>query len=150
MTPKIKPKSNGILTSVKLWLLLPLPCEINVFTAQDPSRNEPKSLQKRTLQPNPPQNLQFSTSGHLWMATWAEKASKNGSFRGGRERPKNVIFAVRSCLGARMASKSPQASILEALPINFESFLIVYETFFIDVFHSCLHLMWVEGATENN
>ena len=61
-----------------------------------------------------------------------------------------MVFAVRTCLGARMAPKSPQASILEALLINFESFLAVFETLFIDLFHCCLHLLWVEGATENN
>ena len=31
-----------------------------------------------------------------------------------------------------------------------EQFLPVFETVFIDLFHSCLHLLWVEGATENN
>ena len=34
------------------------------------------------------------------------------------ERSKIAVFAVRSCLGARMAPKSPQASILEAVLIN--------------------------------
>ena len=72
------------------------------------------------------------------------------SLLGSRERPKNVISSVRSCLGARMAPKSPQASILEALLINFAQLLPIFETFFIDLFHSCLHLLWVEGATENN
>ena len=61
-----------------------------------------------------------------------------------------MVFAVRTCLGARMAPKSPQASILEALLINFELFFTVFETFFIDLFHYCLHLLWVEGATRNN
>ena len=39
---------------------------------------------------------------------------------GSRERPKNVIFAVRCCLGDRMAPKGPQASILEGLLTNFD------------------------------
>ena len=40
------------------------------------------------------------------------------------------MFAVRSCLGARMAPKSPQASILEALLIDFNPFVIVFEPVF--------------------
>ena len=45
---------------------------------------------------------------------------------GSRERPKNVIFAVRSCLGARMAPKSPQAFIFEAFLVNFGSLFAVF------------------------
>ena len=90
-------------------------------------------------------NLRAPLDGNM-----SRKGFQKGSFWWNRERPQNVIFAVRSCLGARMAPKSPQASILEALLINFEQFLQVSETIFIDLFHSCLHLLWVEGATENN
>ena len=59
----MEPKSNRILTSVKLWFLLPLPCKIKVFTAQDPSQNDAKSLQKNTLQPDPPKILNFQPQG---------------------------------------------------------------------------------------
>ena len=108
-----------------------------------------KSLQKKTLQPDPPKSLIFNLRAPL-DGNMSRKGFQKGSFGGGRERPKNIIFAVRSCLGARMAPRSPQASILEALLIDFCSFLHVFETFFIDLFHSCLHLPWVEGATKNN
>ena len=40
-------------------MLLPLPCEINVFTVQDPSKNAIKFLQKGTLQPDSPKILNF-------------------------------------------------------------------------------------------
>ena len=43
--------------------MLPLPCEINVFTVQDPSKNGAKSLQKKTLQPDPPKMLNFQLQG---------------------------------------------------------------------------------------
>ena len=59
MTPRMEPQSKRILTSVKLWFLLPLLCEINVFAAQDPSKNETKSLQKKTLQPDPANIFNF-------------------------------------------------------------------------------------------
>ena len=59
----MEPKSNRILTSVKLCFLLPLPCKIKVFTAQDPSKNNAKSLQKKTLQPDPPKILNFQPQG---------------------------------------------------------------------------------------
>ena len=88
------------------------------------------SLKKKTLQPDTPKkslifNLRAPLDGNM-----SRKDFQKGSFWGGQERPKNIIFAVRSCLGARMAPKSPQASILEALLINFEPFLPVFETFF--------------------
>ena len=40
--------------------MLPLPSEINVFTVQDPSKNDAKSLQKKTLQPDPPKSSIFN------------------------------------------------------------------------------------------
>ena len=107
------------------------------------------SSNKKNSATSPPNNLNFEPQG----ASGWQHEPKNLPKRfllGGRERPKNVIFAVRSCLGARMAPKSPQVSILEALLTNFESLLHVFETFFIDLFHFCLHLLWVEGATEHN
>ena len=62
----MEPKSCRILTWVKLWFLIPLPCEINVFTVQDPSKNKTKSLQKKTLQPDPPKILNFQPQGCFW------------------------------------------------------------------------------------
>ena len=57
-------KSKGFLTSVKVLFLILLPCEINVFAAQDPPRNYPKSFQqKRSLQPYPSQILNFQIQG---------------------------------------------------------------------------------------
>ena len=125
----MEPKSNRILTSVKLWFLLPLPCKIKVFTAQDPSKNDAKSLQKKLCNQTPPKSSIFNLRAPL-DGNMSRKDFQKGSFWGGQERPKNIIFAVRSCLGARMAPKSPQASILEALLINFVPFLPVFETFF--------------------
>ena len=43
--------------------MIPLPCKIKVFTAQDPSKNDAKSLQKKTLQPDPPKILNFQPQG---------------------------------------------------------------------------------------
>ena len=37
-----------------------------------------------------------------------------------------MVFAVRTCLGARMAPKSPQAFIFEAFLVNFGSFFVVF------------------------
>ena len=87
MTVKMESKSGRILTSVKLWFLIPLPCEINIFTVKDPSKNGAKSIKKNSAT-RPPQNPQFSTSGRLWMATWAEKPSKRVPSEGGREHQK--------------------------------------------------------------
>jgi len=56
------------------------------------SRTPPKMVQnlcKKNSATRPPQNLEFSTSGRLWMATWTERASKRGSFWGGREHQKS-------------------------------------------------------------
>ena len=121
MIPKMETKSDRILTSAKLQFLLPLPCEINVFTAQDPSKNDTNSLQKKTLQPDPPKILNFQPQG---ASGWQHEPKRlpKGFLLGGRERPQNIIFVVRSCLGARMSPKSPQASILEALLIIFYLF----------------------------
>ena len=65
MTPKMELKSNRILTSVKLWFLLPLPCKIKVFTAQDPSKNDAKSLQKKLCNQTPPKSLIFNLRAPL-------------------------------------------------------------------------------------
>ena len=57
-------KSDRILTSVKLSFLIPLRCEINVFTAQDPSQNETKSLQqKKNFATRPPRIRNFQPQG---------------------------------------------------------------------------------------
>ena len=37
-----------------------------------------------------------------------------------------IVFAVRTCLGARMAPKSPQALIFEAFLVNFGLFVAVF------------------------
>ena len=60
-----------------------------------------------------------------------------------------MVFAVRTSLGARMAPERPQALIFEAFLVNFGAFLFS-SPFLVDFFHYCLHLLWVEGATENN
>ena len=68
-----------------------------------------------------------------------------------------MVFAVRTCLGAWMAPKSPpkapqepQALIFEAFLVNFGPFLLSPSTFLVHFLYSCLHLLWVEGAAENN
>ena len=60
----------------------------------------------------------------------SRKGFQKGARWAAKKRQKNGFFNVRSCLGARMAPKSPQASILEALVANFEPFLAVFESFF--------------------
>ena len=87
------------------------------------------SSKKKLCNQTPLKSLIFSLRAPL-DGNMSRKGFQKGSFWGGQERPKNIIFAVRSCLGARMAPKSPQASILDALLINFGSFLPVFETFF--------------------
>ena len=52
--------------------------------------------------------------------------------------------------GPQEHPKSPQASIFEAFLVNFGTFLLSSGPFLVDFFHSCLHLLWVEGATENH
>ena len=104
---------------------------------------------KKLCNQTPPKSSIFNLRAPL-DGNMNRKGFQKGSLWWGREQSKHVILAVRSCLGTRMAPKSPQASILEALLINFGSYLPVFETFFIDLFHFCLHLLWVEGATENN
>ena len=96
------------------------------------SRTPPKIMQnlfKKNSATRPPKILNFQPQG---ASGWQHEPKRlpKGFLLEGCERPKNIIFAVRSCLGARMAPKSPQASILEALLINFEPFLPVFETFF--------------------
>ena len=60
-----------------------------------------------------------------------------------------MFFAFRTCLGAEIAPKSPQASIFEASLVNIGPFFMSSSPFLVDFFHSVLHLLWVEGATEN-
>ena len=103
-------------------------------------------FKKKLCNQTPPKILNFQPQG---ASGWQHEPKRVHS-GGGQERSKTVMFAARNCLGASMAPKSPQASILAALLINFGSFSNVFETFFIDLFHFCLHLPWVEGATENN
>ena len=71
----------------ELWFFLPLPCEINVFTVQDPSKNNTKSLQKKTLQPYPPKSLIFNLRAHL-DGNMSRQGFQKGSFWGGREHQK--------------------------------------------------------------
>ena len=87
MTPEMETKSDRILTSVKLSFLQTLPCEINVFTAQDPSKNNTKSLQKQTLQPHPPKSSMFNLRAPL-DGNMSRKGFQKGSFWGGREHQK--------------------------------------------------------------
>ena len=124
MTSKIKSKSDRILTSVKLWFLLPLPCKITVFTAQNPSKNEIRSLQKNTLQPDPPKIVSFpsrATLDGIMNRKGFQKGPQNRASRAANFLWKSMI------LGGPPPSlpKSPKASISEALLINFEPFLAV-------------------------
>ena len=52
--------------------------------------------------------------------------------------------------GPQEPPKSLQALIFEAFLVNFGPFLLSPSTFLVDFLYSCLHLLWVEGATENN
>jgi len=47
--------------------------EINVFTVQDPSKNGAKSLQKKTLQPDPPKILNFQPQDCFWCSRPPQK-----------------------------------------------------------------------------
>ena len=100
-TPKMEPKSGRILTSAKLWFLLPLPCEINVFTAQDPSQNDTKSLQKETLQLDPPKILNFQLQG---ASGWQHEPKRlpKGFLLGGPGTPKTVPKGTQSAVENRL------------------------------------------------
>ena len=101
MTPEMETKSDRILTSVKLWFLLPLPCEINVFTVQDPSKNYAKSLQKKTLQPDPPKILNFQPQG---ASGWQHEPKRlpKGFLLGGPGTPKTVPKGTQSAVENRL------------------------------------------------
>ena len=58
-------KSDRILTSVKFSFLLPLPCEINVFTVQDPSKNGANLFKKRLCNQTLPKSLIFNLRAPL-------------------------------------------------------------------------------------
>ena len=125
----MKSKSEWILTSVKLWFLLPLPCKITVFTAQNPSKNETKSLQKHTLQPDPPKIVSFpsrATLDGIMNRKGFQKGPQNRASRAANFLWKSMIFGVPP----PHLPKSPKASISEVLLINFESFLTVSNAFF--------------------
>ena len=123
MTDKMELKSDRILTSVKLWFLLPLPRKIIVFTAQKPSKKERKSLQKNTLQPDPPKIVSFpsrATLDGILNRKGFQKGPQNRASRAANFLWKSMILGSPHPL-----SKSPKPSISEALLINFEQFLAV-------------------------
>ena len=129
MTSKIWSKSDRILTSVKLWFLLPLSCKITVFTAQKPSKKETKSLQKNTLQPDPPKIVSFpsrATLDGILNRKGFQKGPQNRASRAANFLWKSMIFGGPPPLPL---PKSPKASISEALLINFEPFLTVSNPF---------------------
>ena len=144
-------KSDRILTSVKLWFLLPLLCKINVFTGQKPFQNETKSLQKKTLQLDPPKIASFpyrATLDGIMNRKGFQKGPQNRAPRAANLLWKSMIFGGpppipppqepqaariqwKSMIlkGPPSLSKSPKPSISEALLINFEQFLIVSNQF---------------------
>ena len=129
MTSKIWSKSDRILTSVKLWFLLPLSCKITVFTAQKPSKKETKSLQKNTLQPDPPKIVSFpsrATLDGIMNRKGFQKGPQNRAPRAANLLWKSMIFGGPP---PPPLPKSPKASISEALLINFEPFLTVSNPF---------------------
>ena len=87
----MEPKSNRILTSVKLYFLLPVQCEINVFAGQDPSKNDTKSLKKRLCNQPPPEIFNFqpqvpldgnmSRQGYQRVPSGGAGSTKNSSKR---------------------------------------------------------------------
>ena len=128
MTSKIWSKSDRILTSVKLWFLLPLSCKITVFTAQKPSKKETKSLQKNTLQPDPPKIASFpyrATLDGIMNRKGFQKGPQNRASRAANFLWKSMIFG-----GAPFPlPNSPQTSISEVLLINFELFFTISNPF---------------------
>ena len=90
MISKMETKSDRILTSVKLWFLLPLPCEINVFTVQDPSKNGAKSLKKKLCNQTPPKSSIFNLRAPL-DGNMSRKGFQKGSFWGGPGAPKTAL-----------------------------------------------------------
>ena len=97
--------------------------EIKLLMLNKPEGVLSSNKKEKTLQPEPPLkflNVQPQGASGWQHVMMSRRGFQKSSFWGGRERPKNVTFAVRSCLGARMAPRSPQASILEALLINFD------------------------------
>ena len=162
MTTKMEPKSDRILTSVKLWFLLPLLCKINVFTGQKPFQNETKSLQKKALQLDPPKIASFpygATLDGIMNRKGFQKGSQNRAPRAANLLWKSMIF------GGPPPSSSPRApggsnsmkindfegsplTLQEPQTLNFGSssdqFWIIFscfESIFIDLFQFCLHLL---------
>ena len=92
MTPKIAPKSDKILTQVKLSFLTPLSREINVFAVQDPSKNDLKSVQKGTLQADPSQIVHFRCQGAPGWQHGAKRAPKGCHLGGPGQDPETTFM----------------------------------------------------------
>ena len=102
---KMKSKSDRILTSVKLWFLLPLQCKITVFTAQKPSKKETKSLQKNTLQLDPPKIVSFpsrATLDGILNRKGFQKGPQNRASRAANFLWKSMIFSWLFLILARL------------------------------------------------
>ena len=84
----------------EIVILLPLPCEINVFTVQDPSKNNTKSLQKKSLQPDPPKILNFQPQGASGWQHEPKRLPKGFLLgRGAGNAPKTSFLLSEAVLG---------------------------------------------------
>ena len=118
---------------------------------------------KKNLKPDPPKILIFQPQGASGWQHEPKRLPKGSLLGGPGEDPKTtkfeyslvclMVFAVRTCLGARMAPKStpraPKPRFLKHFWSILEYVCCLLVPFLVDVFHSCLHLLWAEGATEN-
>ena len=76
----MEPRSKKKTDFGEIVIFATLPMRNQCFCCPWPLQKIMQNLFKKKLCNQTPQNPQFSTSGRLWMATWAEKVSKRGHF----------------------------------------------------------------------
>ena len=94
-------KSDRILTSVKLWFLLPLPCEIKILLPRTPSKMTQNLFKKRLCNQTPPKssifNLRAPLDGNI-----RRKGFQKGPFWGGPGAPKTAFKGTQSAVENRL------------------------------------------------
>ena len=109
--------------------MLPLPCEINVVTVQDPSKNGAKSLQKKTLQPDPPKILNFQPQG---ASRWQHepKSLPKGFLLGGPGAAQKRHFCCPKLSWGQDGPQESPSLDFGSSSNQFSTILPVFETFF--------------------
>ena len=79
---------------MKLSFLIPLQREIDVFAVQDPSKNDLKSVQKGTLQPDPPKIVHVRPQGAPGWQHDAKRLPKGSLLGGPGQDPETAEFDV--------------------------------------------------------